>query len=103
MPRLFPEAKLTPAEALLLAYALGGISEAALRERYILRNPAFRELKLSPEEMADWLAVLFYRALFAANPPPARRLRAGRLLAVKGPERPRGKRARGAKNDCRGR
>jgi AcrR family transcriptional regulator len=86
MPRLFPQAGLTPAESLLIAYALGGISEAALRERYILRNPAFRDLKLTPEEMADWLAVLFYRALFATNPPPGRLPRAARLLAVKGPE-----------------
>jgi len=96
MPRLFPEAKLTPAESLLIAYALGGISEAALRERYILRNPAFRDLKLSPEELADWLSVLFYRALFAANPPRDRLHRAGRLLAVKGQERPRPARARPA-------
>jgi AcrR family transcriptional regulator len=90
MPRMFPEAKLTPAEALLLAYALGGISEVALRERYILRNPALRDLDLSPEEMADWLAVLFYRALFAVNPPRDGLCRAGRLRAVKGPgSRPR--------------
>ncbi len=90
MPRMFPEAKLTPAEALLLAYALGGISEVALWERYILRNPALRDLDLSPEEMADWLAVLFYRALFAVNPPRDGLCRAGRLRAVKGPgSRPR--------------
>lgn len=90
MPRMFPEAKLTAAEALLLAYAIGGISEVVLRERYILRNPAFRDLKLSPEEMADWLAALFYRALFAVNPPPGSLQHAGRLLAVKSPaSRPR--------------
>lgn len=94
MPRLFPEARLTSAEALLIAYALGGISEAALRERYILRNPAFRDLKLSPEEMADWLAVLFYRALFAANPPSGRPRRTERLLAVKRPDPTRSKPAR---------
>lgn len=69
IPRLFPDAQLTPAEALLIAYALGGISEAALRERYIVRNPTLQDLQLSPEELADWLSVLFYRALFAANPP----------------------------------
>ena len=83
MPRMFPEAKLTAAEALLLAYALGGISEVALRERYILRNPIFRDLNLSPEEMADWLAALFYRALFAANPPPGRLRHAERLRAIR--------------------
>ncbi len=69
LPRLYRGAALAPSEALLLAYALGGISEAALRERYVLRNPALRDLSLTPEAMADWLAVLFYRALFAANPP----------------------------------
>lgn len=89
MPRLFPASKLTPTESLLIVYALGGISEAVLRERYILRHPAFRDLQLSPEELADWLATLFYRALFAANPPPDRERKSARLLAVKSPERPR--------------
>ena len=60
-----------------------------LRERYILRHPAFRDLQLSPEELADWLATLFYRALFAANPPPDRERKSARLLAVKSPERAR--------------
>lgn len=83
MPRLFPQAKLTPSESLLIAYALGGLSEVALRERYILRNPAFRDLALSPDELADWLAVLFYRALFAANPPHDRQRGARRLAMAR--------------------
>ncbi|HVN41515.1 MAG TPA: TetR/AcrR family transcriptional regulator [Steroidobacteraceae bacterium] len=89
MPRLFPEAKLTPEESLLISYALAGLSEAALRERYIVRNPALRNLKLSPEELADWLSVLYYRALFAANPPRSGLRGAGRLLAIKEPGRAR--------------
>lgn len=89
MPRLFPHAGLTPAESLLIAYALGGISEAALRERYIVRNPVLQELKLSPEELADWLSALFYRALFAANPPSDRQAGAGQPLALKRLESPR--------------
>lgn len=92
LPRLFPEAKLTPAEALLIAYALGGISEVALRERYILRNSALRDLDLTPDDMADWLALFVYRALFAASPPAGRPRGAARLLAVRSPE-PRGGRA----------
>lgn len=86
IPRLFPESDLTPAECLLLAYGLAGISEVALRERYIVRNPALRDVQLSPEEMTDWLAMLFYRALFAANPPADRLPRAARLRAVKAPQ-----------------
>ena len=97
LPRLFPEANLSAAEALLLAYALGGISEVALRERYIRRNPALRELALSPEEMTAWLAGLFYRALFAANPPEGSLRHATRLLAVQGAAARRRKRAGGAK------
>jgi len=89
MPRLFPEAHLTSEESLLIAYALAGIGEAALRERYIVRNPALRSLKLSPEELADWLSVLFYRALFGANPPRGGARQTERLLAVKEPDRPR--------------
>ncbi|MBP6105003.1 MAG: TetR/AcrR family transcriptional regulator [Steroidobacteraceae bacterium] len=83
MPRLFPDARLTAAESLLLAYAIGGISEVALRELYILRNPALKNLDLKPDELADWLAALFYRALFAANPPPDRLPGAARLLSIK--------------------
>jgi len=90
MPRLFPRAKLTPAESLLIVYALGGISEVVLRELYILRNPAFRDLKLSPEELTDWLALLFHRALFASDPPDGLG-RAARLKALRReqPKRPR--------------
>jgi AcrR family transcriptional regulator len=94
LPRLFPEAELAPGEALLIAYALAGIGEAALRERYILRNPALRDLKLSPEEFADWLSVLFYRALFAANPPDGSVRGAGKLLAIKNPGKKRRARSR---------
>ena len=93
MPRLFPDASLTPEESLLIAYALGGISEAVLRERYIVRNPALRNVKLSPEELAVWLTVLFYRALFAANPPADRVREARRLLEVAEPEPARRRRA----------
>ncbi len=95
MPRLFPAAKLAPDESLLLAYALGGISEAALRERYIVRNPALRNVKLPPEELADWLAVLFYRALFGANPPVDRLNGAARLLAATRRKRSRVRRKTG--------
>jgi AcrR family transcriptional regulator len=91
LPRMFPASRLTAAEALLVVYALGGISEAVLRERYLLQNPVFRDLSLSPAELADWLAVLFYRALFAANPPPDPRRKAARLLAL-GAAKPRGSR-----------
>lgn len=86
MPRLFPDATLTPAESLLIVYALGGIAEVALRELYVLRNPALQDVDLAPEQLADWLAALFYRALFAANPPAGRLPAAARLLSIKGRE-----------------
>ncbi|MFM7273077.1 MAG: hypothetical protein ACKO4A_04370 [Gammaproteobacteria bacterium] len=87
MPRLFPAARLSSAEARLVTRMLAGIGEQLLTEYYILKVPAVRELELDEEQMAEWLAVMFHRALFLENPPPARLRHAARLAEMRrGPQ-----------------
>lgn len=74
LPKIFPESGLSQEESLLMVSALGGMSESLLREYYISRDPALRECELSNAEMAEFLAVMFYRGMFLANP-PAEKLR----------------------------
>lgn len=74
MPKLFPKASLTEDQALLAVYTLAGSGESILRDYYIHQDPALTHKKLKQAEMAELLAVMFYRGLFLENP-PAERLR----------------------------
>lgn len=78
LPRLFAGNELTDGERWLTVYALGDIGEGLLREYYIERSPEVRAFELSEAEMAEWLAVIFYRGLFLANPPRERLQHAAR-------------------------
>ena len=80
LPRMFPQARLSGAQAALVTTMLGGIGEHVLSEYYIVRAPALRALELDEEEMTEWISVMFYRALFLENPPPER-LRHAALVA----------------------
>jgi hypothetical protein len=64
-----------------------GIGEHVLAEYYILRVPALRELELDEEQMAEWVTVMFHRALFLENPPPARLRHAAKLAEMRRPRR----------------
>lgn len=72
LPRLFPEARLSGAQAHLVTTMLAGMGEHLLSEYYIVRTPALREMELGEEEMTEWISVMFYRALFLENPSPER-------------------------------
>ena len=82
MPRLFPESRLSDAQNWLMVYALGDIGEGLLREYYIEHSPEVRRFELSEEEMAEWLAVVFYRGLFLVHPPAERLRHSRRILAI---------------------
>ena len=69
MPGLFPEAKLSEHEALMVIYTLAASSEVLLRDYYIKREPALTAQALTVEEIAELLSVMFYRGLFLKNPP----------------------------------
>jgi AcrR family transcriptional regulator len=83
LPRLFPAAEFGAAEARLVTTLLAGIGEHLLSEYYIARAPALRELELDEEQMAEWITVMFHRALFLENPPAARLAHAGKLANMR--------------------
>jgi AcrR family transcriptional regulator len=72
LPRLFPAARLSGPQAQLVTTLLAGIGEHVLSEYYIVRTPELRALELGEEAMAEWISVMFYRALFLENPPAGR-------------------------------
>jgi AcrR family transcriptional regulator len=83
LPRLFPEAALSGAQAQLLTTLLAGIGEHLLSEYYIVRTPQLRELELDEEAMTEWITALFYRALFLENPPPGRLRHAAQVARLR--------------------
>lgn len=82
-PYVFPESRLSPHEIRLVVYGLSGIGQDLLREYFIEREPSLLALDLSQEELAEWLAVLQYRGLFACNPPVEQLHHASRILDIK--------------------
>jgi len=72
LPRLFPAAALSTAQAQLVTTLLAGIGEHLLSEYYIVRTPELRALELDAEALTEWISVMFYRALFLENPPAGR-------------------------------
>lgn len=70
MPRLFPEADMTEHQAMMVVYTLAGSGETILRDYYINREQVLVEQEVGQEEMAELIAVIFYRGLFLENPPP---------------------------------
>lgn len=82
-PFVFPNSELNTGEVRMLVYALGGVGQDFLHEYYIEQNPELTGLQLSQAEMAEWLAALLYRGLFARNPPRAQLEYADKILAIK--------------------
>lgn len=82
IPRIFPNSELGAAQAEMVVYALGSIGDGMLREYYIDRSESLRQLNLSEEEMAEWLAAIFYRGLFGANPPAEKLHHAQKILSL---------------------
>ena len=69
MPKLFPDAKMSEHQAMMVVYALAGTGETILRDYYINHEPVLRAKELSVEEMTELITVMFYRGLFLQNPP----------------------------------
>jgi len=67
--RQMPKAFKTEAEYLSLAYALAGTADSYLFEYFVQKNPILREAYPTQEEVARFLTILWYRALYLANPP----------------------------------
>ena len=69
MPKLFPEAKMSGQQAMMVAYTLAGTGETILRDYYISGESVLTQEKLSADEMAELISVMIYRGLFLQNPP----------------------------------
>lgn len=72
MPSLFPNAEFSEHQALLVVYAQGGSSEMLLRDYFINEDKNLRAVAVSREELIELLSIMFYRGLFASNPPADR-------------------------------
>ena len=68
--RQFPDAFLSSAEYLSLAYALAGMVDNFLYEYYVLANPALREAHPTEDDVARFLTTVWSRALYLRNPRP---------------------------------
>ncbi|NQX89468.1 MAG: TetR/AcrR family transcriptional regulator [Halioglobus sp.] len=68
MPRMFPHVKFRKHQSLLVVYSLAGIGEGLLREYFVNESKTLRAADLSIEQFAELLTIMFYRALFLANP-----------------------------------
>lgn len=70
-----------------MAFMLGAMTEGVIYQAFIRRTEDLLELGGKPEDIADVLAVMWYRAVFLADP-PAELLRAsGKRLISAGPRR----------------
>lgn len=84
MPSMFPKAKFTEHQGLMVVYTLAGTAEALLRDFYIHREPMLTRHEVQVEQMAELITVMFYRALFLENPPAEKLRYTHSLLAMKG-------------------
>jgi TetR/AcrR family transcriptional regulator, ethionamide resistance regulator len=57
-------------ELLYVAYALGGMVDHFLFERFVDRNPVLVEAFPDASSAAHFLAIMWYRAVYLANPEP---------------------------------
>jgi hypothetical protein len=69
IPGVFPDSCLSEAERQLIVYSLSGVGREVLKRYYIEKEISLGGHSLQPEEMAEWLSVVYYRGLFATNPP----------------------------------
>lgn len=81
-PFVFPDCKLSTPEVELLVHGLSGVGRELMAEYYIDRDPVLRQVELSQEAMAEWLAALLYRGLFASNPPAEQLRHAQHILTI---------------------
>lgn len=67
--RRFAEADMPEGQQLMIAHALGGMVDAFLFEMYVDRNALMLAEFKDEDEVARFLAILWFRTLHLANPP----------------------------------
>ena len=67
--RRLPETRKNANVSLSVAYALGSMVDGLITEVYVHRNNDLRKLLTAPQETAELLSTLWYRAMYLENPP----------------------------------
>lgn len=81
------------AHARRMGFMLGAMTEGVVYQALIRETEDLLEMGGKPEDIADILAVMWYRAIYLEDPPPARLRPAGRRLIAAGAKTSRRKRA----------
>jgi len=68
LDKIFPQVQFTEKERVFFSYALGGIGDVFLQEYFIHRLGELCRFKASADEIAELVATMYYRALFAGMP-----------------------------------
>jgi AcrR family transcriptional regulator len=73
------------AQARRMGYVLGAMTEGVVYQALIRRTEDLLEMGSKPDDIADLLAVMWYRAIFFEDPPAERLRPSGRRLIGAGP------------------
>jgi len=87
------------AQARRMGYVLGAMTEGVVYQALIRRTEDLLEMGSKPDDIADLLAVMWYRAIFFEDPPVARLRPSGRRLIGAGPRATSPVRRRGTDTD----
>jgi TetR/AcrR family transcriptional regulator, ethionamide resistance regulator len=68
MHKQFPHMPTDEDTLLMVAYALGGMIDSFLFERFVDRNPLLVKAFPDPSSAAHFLAIIWYRAVYMTNP-----------------------------------
>ena len=82
-----------------MGYVLGAMTEGVVYQALIRRTEDLLEMGSKPDDIADLLAVMWYRAIFFEDPPVARLRPSGRRLIGAGPRATSAVRGRGTDAD----
>lgn len=74
------ESPVSPQERLLIAHVLGAMVDAFLFDRYVDQNPDLTEALPTPGDVAEFLSIIWYRALYL-SPPPGKNINKFKKLA----------------------
>lgn len=80
---LFPDHALSTEQIKMIVHGLIGVGNEVLKEYYLERNSDLADLDMTTDEIAEWLAVIFYRGLFGRNPAPEKLKYSEKILALK--------------------
>lgn len=70
--RIYPDMKVDEKAKFFFSYATSGLGDLLLHEYFIHKLDDVRQFDTSVDELTELIALMYYRTLFAANPPADR-------------------------------